>query len=104
MGQMDTPCDIATYSAYDAFTPATGADASDMGNRLAPLTDKQTTDSDTSASATQLSFTIDVRSCIGAATYDAAAAGTSWGIQLNASGQMLTGGMNRASLDLTVTK
>jgi hypothetical protein len=104
MGQMDTPCDIATYSAYDAFTPATGPDASDMGNRLAPLTDKQTTDSDTSASATQLSFTIDVRSCIGAATYDAAAAGTSWGIQLNASGQMLTGGMNRASLDLTVTK
>lgn len=104
MGQMDTPCDIATYSAYDAFTAATGADASDMGNRLAPLTDKQTTDSDTSASATQLSFTIDVRSCIGAATYDAAAAGTSWGIQLNASGQMLTGGMNRASLDLTVTK
>lgn len=104
MGQMDTPCDIATYSAYDAFTAATGADASDMGNRLAPLTDKQTTDSDTSSSATQLSFTIDVRSCIGAATYDAAAAGTSWGIQLNASGQMLTGGMNRASLDLTVTK
>ena len=104
MGQMDTPCDIATYSAYDAFTAATGADASDMGNRLAPLTDKQTTDSDTSASATQLSFTIDVRSCIGVATYDAAAAGTSWGIQLNASGQMLTGGMNRASLDLTVTK
>ena len=104
MGQMDTPCDIATYSAYDAFTAATGADASDMGNRLAPLTDKQSTDSDTSASATQLSFTIDIRSCIGAATYDAAATGTTWGIQLNASGQMLTGGMNRASLDLTVTK
>jgi len=104
VGTMDTPCDITSYSAYDAFTAATGADASDMGNRLAPLTDKQATDSDTSPTATKLSFTIDLRACVGAATYDAAAAGTKWTMQLNASGQMLTGGMNRASLDLTVTK
>jgi len=103
-GVMDTPCDIASYSAYDAFTAATGADASDMGNRLAPLTDKQTTDSDTSPSATQLSFTIDLRTCVGTAVYDAAPVGKKWTMQLNASGQMLTGGMNRASLDLTVTK
>jgi hypothetical protein len=101
---MDTPCDIASYSAYDSFTAATGADASDMGNRLAPLTDKQATDSDTSPSATKLSFTIDLRTCVGAATYDAAPVGKKWTMQLNASGQMLTGGMNRASLDLTVTK
>jgi hypothetical protein len=51
-----------------------------------------------------LSFTLDLRACIGATTYDAATAGTQWSIQLTGAGQSLTGGSNRASLELIVRK
>ena len=103
MSNMDTPCAAGAYSAYDADFTAAGSEG-DMAAQLWPLNDKTLTDIETSASADQLAFTLDVRACIGASVYDAAAAGTSWKFQLVAAGQNLTGGSNRSALDLTITK
>jgi hypothetical protein len=75
-----------------------------MAEKLWPLADTTTTDSVTGTSSNQLSFTLDLRACIGATTYDAATAGTQWSIQLTGAGQSLTGGSNRASLELIVRK
>ena len=102
MGSRDTACEPGAYSAYDnGFTLTTGTD---MAERLWPLNDKTTTDSVTGTATNTLSFTLDMRACIGASTYDAAASGTIWYIQLTGAGQSLTGGSNRASLDLTIRK
>jgi hypothetical protein len=100
-GGNDTGCGVANYSGYDTqFTAATG---NDMAERLWPLYDKQTQDSDSSTSAGKLTMTLDVKGCIGAA-YDSAASGTSWSFQLTGAGQSLTGGSNRSALDLTIKK
>lgn len=100
-GGNDTGCGVANYSAYDSsFTATTGTD---MAERLWPLYDKQSQDSDSSTSATKLSLTLDVKGCIGAA-WDSAASGASWSFQLVGAGQSLTGGSNRAALELTIKK
>ena len=104
MSNMDTPCAAGAYSGYDADFTASAGGSGDMAAQLWPLNDKALTDIETSATADQLAFTLDVRACIGASVYDAAASGTSWKFQLVAAGQNLTGGSNRAALDLTVTK
>ena len=102
MGQQDTACLPGAYSGYESgFSLQSGGD---MAAMLWPLTDTTTTDSVTGTSSNQLSFTLDLRACIGASTYDAAAVGTQWNIQLTGAGQSLTGGSNRASLDLIVRK
>ena len=44
----------------------------------------------------------DAKACIGAA-WDAAASGTSFNFQLTAAGETLTGGANRAALDLVIS-
>jgi hypothetical protein len=100
-GGNDTGCGVTNYSGYDTqFTAATGTD---MAERLWPLYDKQSEDSDSGTSATKLTMTLDVKGCIGSA-WDSAASGTSWSFQLVGAGQSLTGGSNRAALDLTIKK
>ena len=100
-GGNDTGCGASNYSGYDTqFTAATGTD---MAERLWPLYDKQTQDSDSGTSAGKLTMTLDVKGCIGAA-YDSAASGASWTFQLVGAGQSLTGGSNRAALELTIKK
>jgi hypothetical protein len=74
-----------------------------MAERLWPLYDKQSEDSDSGTSATKLTMTLDVKGCIGSA-WDSAASGTSWSFQFVGAGQSLTGGSNRAALDLTIKK
>ena len=102
MGNRDTACLSGAYSEYESgFSLQSGGD---MATMLWPLTDTTTTDSVTGTSSNQLKFTLDIRTCIGAATYDAATVGTQWNIQLTGAGQSLTGGSNRASLDLIVRK
>jgi hypothetical protein len=102
MSSRDTPCETGAYSAYDeGFTATT---STDMADRLWPLNDKTVTDAETSASGAQLGFTVDMRACIGAATYDAASSGTTWNVQLVAAGQSLTGGSNRAALEVRIAK
>ena len=102
MGNRDTECLSGAYSEYESgFSLQSGGD---MATMLWPLTDTTTTDSVTGTSSNQLKFTLDIRTCIGAATYDAATVGTQWNIQLTGAGQSLTGGSNRASLDLIVRK
>ena len=102
MGSQDTACLPGAYSGYESgFSLVSGGD---MNAMLWPLTDTTTTDSVTGSSSNQLSFTLDLRTCIGATTYDAATTGTQWSIQLTGAGQTLTGGSNRASLDLIVRK
>ena len=101
-GRGDTGCATSTYSGYENdFTATTGTDAA---VQLWPLTDKVSTDSDSGANAAKLSFTLDFRNCIGAATYDAALVGTTWTVELLSAGQLLTGGSNRASVQLVVKK
>jgi hypothetical protein len=102
MGNRDTACLSGAYSEYESgFSLQSGGD---MATMLWPLTDTTTTDSATGTSSNQLKFTLDIRTCIGAETYDAATVGTQWNIQLTGAGQSLTGGSNRASLDLIVRK
>ena len=101
-GRGDTGCATSTYSGYENdFTATTGTDAA---VQLWPLTDKVSTESDSGANAAKLSFTLDFRNCIGAATYDAALVGTTWTVELLSAGQLLTGGSNRASVQLVVKK
>lgn len=103
MDKMDTPCAAGAYSGYENdFTVAAGQN--DMASSLWPLTDKTATDLVTSPAADRVSFTLDVKTCIGASRYDAAASGTKWSFQLVAAGQNLTGGSNRAALDLSIVK
>jgi hypothetical protein len=102
MGSQDTACLPGAYSGYESGFSLLAGDG--MAEKLWPLADTTTTDSVTGTSSNQLSFTLDLRACIGATTYDAATAGTQWNIQLTGAGQSLTGGSNRASLELTVRK
>lgn len=99
-GSMDTPCAAGAYSDNAGFNIATGGD---MAERLWPMTDKQSVDSDSGTGAAKLTFTLDAKTCIGAA-WDSAASGTSFNFQLTAAGQTLTGGANRAALDLVIKK
>jgi hypothetical protein len=102
MGSQDTACLPGAYSGYESGFSLLAGDG--MAEKLWPLADTTTTDSVTGTSSNQLSFTLDLRACIGATTYDAATAGTQWSIQLTGAGQSLTGGSNRASLELIVRK
>jgi len=102
MGSQDTACLPGSYSGYESGFSLLSGDG--MAEKLWPLADTTTTDSVTGTSSNQLSFTLDLRACIGATTYDAATAGKQWSIQLTGAGQSLTGGSNRASLELIVRK
>lgn len=104
MGRMDEPCAGGAYSGYDSDFTLSNAGPNDMAERLWPLNDKTATDLVTSPTTDQIAFTLDVKTCIGASVYDAASSGTKWNFQLVAAGQSLTGGANRAALDLTITK
>ncbi|MFM8625809.1 MAG: hypothetical protein ACKOCC_02540 [Actinomycetota bacterium] len=103
-GQMDTPCEGGAYSGYGSDFTLSNANPNDMASRLWPLNDKTTADIATSPTADQIAFTLDVRACVGAAVYDAAARGAKWNFELVAAGQNLTGGSNRAALGLSITK